>query len=299
MTFASPGSTLRVLRPASNVLAFYDGRVPGARLWSEAPNWLDDGAYALGICSYAVVSGEHALIYDTHVSLEHARIIRRTVEAEGARHLTVVLSHWHDDHVAGNEVFADCEIIANTLTAEILTEKRAALEAGDPPICPLVLPNRTFTGMLELQVGTVRVTLRQADIHSRDGTVALLPDGLLLAGDTLEDPITYVDEPDRLAIHLENLAEMAHWPLTSILPNHGAPETIAAGGYSPSLIAATRTYLHRLLACQTYPALAALELKEFLADEFAAGMVEYFEPYAAVHRANVEKLCDLAAPSAS
>jgi glyoxylase-like metal-dependent hydrolase (beta-lactamase superfamily II) len=39
----------------------------------------------------------------------------------------VVLSHWHDDHVAGNEVFADCEIIALRLTAEALSEHRTAI----------------------------------------------------------------------------------------------------------------------------------------------------------------------------
>ena len=40
------GSTMRVLRPAPNVLAFYDGRIAGVRAHSEAPNWLDDGAYS-------------------------------------------------------------------------------------------------------------------------------------------------------------------------------------------------------------------------------------------------------------
>jgi len=45
------GSTMRLVRPAPNVLGFYDGRVDGARIWSDEPNWLDDGAYTLGICT--------------------------------------------------------------------------------------------------------------------------------------------------------------------------------------------------------------------------------------------------------
>jgi hypothetical protein len=73
------GSTLRILRPAPGILAFYDGRIDGVRAWSSKPNWLDDGAYVLGVCTYAVVSGADALVYDTHISTAHARIIRDTL----------------------------------------------------------------------------------------------------------------------------------------------------------------------------------------------------------------------------
>jgi hypothetical protein len=51
-------STLRVSCPAANVFAFYDGRVAGRRAYSTEPNWLDDGAYALGICSYVIVDAK-------------------------------------------------------------------------------------------------------------------------------------------------------------------------------------------------------------------------------------------------
>ena len=68
---------------------------------------MDDGALSLGIASYAIVSGSAALVYDTHVSLEHARRIRALLEDDGARTFTVVLSHWHLDHVAGTAAFAD------------------------------------------------------------------------------------------------------------------------------------------------------------------------------------------------
>lgn len=285
---APPGSTLRVLEPAPHVLAFYDGRVPGVRLHGPEENWLDDGAYALGIASYAVIDGEDALVYDTHVSLTHAGIIRRTLEERGARRIRVVLSHWHDDHVAGNAVFADCEIIANRETDGLLRANRARLEAADPPIRPLVLPNVLFDERLSLKVGSVPVELIHMDIHSRDGTVALLPGGVLLAGDTLEDPITYVDEPDRLAIHLGGLKRLAALGATRILPNHGAPEVIAAGGYGPGLIEATRLYVEKLLRLKAEPALAGLDLRTFAAEAFATGAIAYFEPYEAVHRRNVE-----------
>ena len=283
------GSTMRLVRPAPNVLGFYDGRIDGTRAWSDAPNWLDDGAYALGICTYAIVDGSQALVYDTHISLPHARFIRRTLEAMGVTSIRIVLSHWHDDHIAGNEVFQDCEMIANDLTVSALARNRAEIEGGNPPIMPLVLPNRTYAGKLSLMVGSVAVELHQVEIHSHDGSVLLMPDtGVLLAGDTLEDPITYVAEPERLAEHLIDLERMAGWNINRILPNHGSLEAIATGGYDTSFIAATQAYVGKLLACRREPDLARQDLRTFGADMFATGAVEYFAPYEAVHRQNVE-----------
>lgn len=280
--------TMRILEPAPGVLAFYDGRIPGRRLWSEAPNWLDDGAYELGIATYAVVAGEDALVYDTHVSLDHARRIRAAVEARGARHIRVVLSHWHDDHVAGNAVFADCEIIANRRTAELLAENRATMETAEPPISPLVMPNRLFDNRLDLTIGGRRVELHRMDIHSEDGTVLLLPEtGLLLAGDTLEDPITYVAEPTRLAAHLADLERLAALPFTRILPDHGAEAIIAQGGYRRSFIAATQRYVAKLLAARTDEALAARPLAAWIAEDATAGHIQPFAPYEAVHARNL------------
>lgn len=281
------GATMRVLAPAPNLLAFYDGRIPGVRLHSPAPNWLDDGAYEAGIASYAVLEGDEALVYDTHISLAHAAIIRRTLEARGVRKFTVVLSHWHDDHVAGNAVFADCEIIANSLTAHMLAEKREMLETGDPPIRPLILPNRIFEGELALKVGALPVLLRQVDIHSRDGTVVLLPGGLMLAGDTLEDPITYVDEPDRLPAHLNDLGRMAGWEISRILPNHGAEATIAAGGYGKQLIYATMAYVAKLIQLTNDLKVISEDLRAFAHEAFATGALTYYAPYEEVHRLNV------------
>jgi cyclase len=289
------GSTMRVLRPAPNVFAFYDGRVAGVRAFGEEPNWLDDGAYSLGACSYAILDGGDALVFDTHISLPHARIIRRVLGEAGATSLRVVLSHWHADHVAGNEVFADCEIIANALTARCLADNKEALESRRPPVKPLFLPSRTYEGSLSLQVGGIPVELRQADIHSRDGSVLLLPErDLLFAGDTLEDPITYVSEPDRLGVHLEHLRRMAGWRIHRILPNHGAEEVIAAGGYGPGLIGATCAYVEKLMRCRTEAEFAELDLRAFAAEAFAAEAIQYFAPYDAVHRRNVRSVAGAA-----
>ena len=190
---------MRVLRPAEGVYAFYDGRIEGYR-FADEPNWVDEGAIALGIASYAVVFGEEALVYDTHTSIEHARDVRNALEGEGVRRFTVVLSHWHLDHVAGTEVFGDCEVISSERTLERLARHRAEIERGTmegpPGIDPLILPTRTYSERLELTVGGRAVELIHTDIHSDDATMVWLADRrLLLCGDTMEDTVTYVDEP--------------------------------------------------------------------------------------------------------
>jgi len=285
------GSTLQILRPYPNVFAFYDGRIPGIRAHSPGPNWLDDGAFTLGTASFAVVEGRDAIVYDAHMSLIHARKIRSFLEEQGARDMRLVVSHWHTDHVAGNAVFSDCEIIANRFTEEALIANRDELENNDPPIKPLVMPNSIFDGERELRVGDTVVELRHLDIHSYDETVALLPQlGVLLAGDTLEDTVTYVSEPDRLEQHLVDLARMESWDFERILPNHGTVERIASGGYGREFITATRLYVEKLLRLEAEPELAEQDLRTFAADALATGGVEYFEAYEPVHTNNVRQV---------
>src|SRR5262249_3079012 len=101
---------MRILGPQAGLDAFDDGRVEGYR-FADGPNWVDEGALTLGIASYALLSGEHALVYDTHTTIEHGRLVREALERAGARRFTVVLSHWHLDHVAGTDAFAGAEAI--------------------------------------------------------------------------------------------------------------------------------------------------------------------------------------------
>ena len=281
----------RVLRPADGLYAFYDGRIEGYR-FDDAPNWVDEGAIGLGIASYAVVSGDRALVYDTHTSVEHARFVRAALAEEGVESFTVVLSHWHLDHVAGTEVFRDCEVIASERTAELLERNAGAIERGElegpPPIDPLIQPTRTYSGRLELEVGEARVELIHVNIHSDDATVLWLPERrILLCGDTMEDTVTYVDEPEAFDAHLRDLAKLRALDPERILPNHGDPEAIRGGGYSAGLISATEQYIGALRRLSEEPGLRELSLRDVVAEPLEAGWINYYEPYEEVHRENV------------
>jgi len=238
------------------------------------------------------VAGREALVYDTHVSVDRGRLIRRALEERGVEAISVLLSHWHLDHVAGNEAFGDCEILATARTAELLEANRAAIEAGTlegpPPIDPLVMPAGTFTGAERLDLGGTAIELIQVNIHSDDAAVVWLPEQrLLLCGDTMEDTITYVDEPAGFDAHLADLERLAALGPHRILPNHGDPDVIATGGYTSGLISATAQYIEALKRCRDEPHLRDLPLRELISGPLEAGWVHYFEPYEAVHRENL------------
>jgi cyclase len=227
---------LRISEPHPGLFAYYDGRVPGYSFMPET-NWVDDGAIGLGIATYALVAGEEALVYDTHVSPQHGAAIRAHLEGLGATRFTVVYSHWHLDHVAGTVAFAGAPVIANQKTAQHLQDRHLTIEAGTqsgpPAIKPLILPHRTFSGRLEFMLGRRNVVLLEANIHSDDATVLWLPDeAILLAGDTVEDCVTYVGDPQNLAIHLSELDRLAALQVRTVLPDHGSAEVPAGPTWS-------------------------------------------------------------------
>ena len=285
---------LRVIECAPGLIAYYDGRVEGYR-WAEGPNWVDDGAISLGVASYVLVSENRALIYDTHVSVEHAKFIRTDLEKRGITDFAVLLSHWHLDHVAGTEAFADCEIISTAKTLAHLITHKSGIEDGTfhgpPTIKPLILPTRTFNGEMDFQLGKRKLKFIECNIHSDDAAVVWIADeGLMLAGDTMEDTITYVGEPEHFATHLADLDRL--WALNPefIFPNHGDPEIIGVGGYGKGLIKAQQQYIRMLQRCRTDAALRAKPLRELISGPLEMGWVNYFAPYEDVHAQNLQRV---------
>jgi cyclase len=287
---------LRVLTPHKNILAYYDGRVEGYRFLPE-DNWVDDGALSVGIASYAIISGDEALVYDTHISPTYGAYIRDDLTKRGIKKITVLLSHWHLDHVAGTKVFADCPVIANKKTLAHLTEHKAAIEDGTfhglPVINPLVLPTETFEGEMNFQLGELKLTFIECNIHSDDASVVWIDEfEILLAGDTMEDTVTYVGEPEQFETHLVDLDRL--WALAPdrILPNHGDPEIIALGGYEKTLIRATQQYIRMLKRSVTEPELRDKPLQEIIAGPLQMGWVNLFGPYEKVHEENVKMVLE-------
>ena len=283
---------MQVLEPSNGILAFYDGRHQDATL--DGADWVEYDL-VLGLASYAIVEGDSALVYDTHTSPDRGEFIRAELDRRGVSNITVVLSHWHLDHIAGAGAFEDCEVIATERTAEHLASNRDAIESGrlsgPPPINPVVKPTRTFGERLSLTIGSREAELIHVNIHSDDAAVLWLPaERILLVGDTLEDTVTYVDEPESFGEHLTELDRLAELRPERILPAHGDPDVIANGGFAPGFIAATQAYIRRLIESRDDESLRGLSLREFIADALADGTLTYHEPYETVHRDNVAKV---------
>ena len=184
-----------------------------------------------------------------------------------------MLSHWHLDHIAGTEAFADCEVIANERTAELLAGHRTEIEAGTSSARRRSIRSCCRRGRSPAVIGSgrpVEVELIHAEIHSDDATVLWLADQrMLFAGDTMEDTVTYVTEPGRLAVHREELDRLRELGPQRILPNHGEPDLIATGGYPVGLIDATQEYIDALSRLAGEPELETTPLRELVAGPLA------------------------------
>lgn len=74
--------------------------------------------------------GGATVLFDTSLTLRTVRELHEAARSLTGRHPTFgANSHWHLDHVLGNQVLADRAIYATRRTIELLLEQRAELEA--------------------------------------------------------------------------------------------------------------------------------------------------------------------------
>jgi cyclase len=294
---AAESDTRQVIRINDHLLAFYDGRDPSGKRYRPEWNWVDDGAMKLGVATYAIHEGDQAIVYDTFTSPEQARWVRDYLERQGIRHFVVVLSHWHPDHVGGNAVYTDSNIIAPDIGREILAGLKDKIEAGEvfgpPGIKPLILPNLAFHGQMDLYLGDLKVELHNTNVHSPDSAVILIPsDKILLAGDTLEDSVTFMVEIGDLPEHVKNLKAMKQMDFERIYPNHGDPAVIRAGGYRKTFIDATRDYISAMVARAQDKDYLDSPLENYIGASVRKGWISLYEPYRDVHKDNLKAVHD-------
>ena len=286
---------MRVFQINDHLLSFYDGRPPEPSRHPEVKTWADEGALNVGVATYVIHRGNAALVYDTYPTTQEARWVRDYLQKVGIRHFTVVNSHWHLDHVGGNVAYADADRISTERAIQLLTAKKAAIEAGTewrpPAVKPLVIPNIGITADASCYVGDIKVELRPVNIHSEDGLVIYLPrDRILLAGDTLEDTVTFVSEPERIAEHYKNLQKLKHWNIDRIFPNHGNPNVISHGGYGTTLIDATMDYLRKLVLRVHDADYLNGTLEDYVGDSVKKGWVSIWWAYREAHQTNLKRV---------
>jgi len=246
----------------------------------------------VGVATYVIHRAGRALVYDTYPSTQQARWVRDYLVKMGIHHFTVVNSHWHLDHVGGNAVYGDGDRISTDKTFQRLTQEKTAIEAGaewgPPAINPLVLPNITISADTNYFVEDIKIELRPVNIHSEDGLVVYLPkDRILLAGDTLEDTLTFIAEPEQIPAQIENLRQMKGWNIDRIFPNHGNPAVIGNGGYRTTLIDATVDYLRRIVSHAHDPDFLKGSMEDYVHDSVNEGWVTPWWAYREAQQANL------------
>ena len=187
------------------------------------------------------------------------------------------------------------EIISTRKTLGHLQSHKAGIEDGSfhgpPAIKPLILPTRTFEGEMDFTLGARQMKFIEANIHSDDAALVWIPDeGLLLAGDTMEDTVTYVVSPQDFEIHLRDLDRL--WALNPqfIFPNHGDPDIISVGGFGKGLIKAQQQYIRMLMRAKHEETVRNMPLREMIAGPLQMGWVNYFAPYEEIHAMNLKKV---------
>jgi len=251
----------------------------------------------LGVATYAIHKGDRAIVFDTFTSVEQARWVRGHLEKQGIKQFTVVLSHWHMDHVGGNAVYRNSNIIASDLGRDTLTNLKDKIEAGEvfgpPGIKPLILPNVAFHGRMDLYLDDLKIELHNVNIHTPDGTVLLIPsDRILLAGDTLEDSVTYIAEAADLPEHVKNLRSLKSLAFERIYPNHGDPEVIRNGGYQKTFVDATVDYITKMVSRVQDKNYLDSPLEAYIGDSVSEGSINLYEPYRDVHKDNLKAVHD-------
>ena len=295
------GVFMQIYQINANLMAFYfKGDIePDNPLLKNPPaeeNW-EVTCDRLGVAGYVIHNGDSAIVYDTLCSPAQAGEIRLYLERElGIAKFTVVLSHWHLDHVGGNTLYAQSNIVASCKTRQSLVQHKASIEAGvlwgQPPINPLRLPDIVFAEAMSIYLGDLEAQLINFNIHSEDGVAVYIPaHKILLAGDMLEDTVSFVTNPEDSAVHIENYKRMREMDIARILPNHGRSAVIKAGGYTKELIDSTIYYLTALREELSRDSdCAVADLKTVMAPYLAKGVVNYWEPYEGVHRDNIERV---------
>lgn len=113
-----------------------------------------EGGVAVGNAGFVDLGGE-VLVFDAHVSLSAGRELRAAAE-QHAPARTVVLSHWHGDHVYGAGAF-DATVVATTRTAELTRERTAQRLAELKAAPPEDLDGTPFAELARTELPTLEL----------------------------------------------------------------------------------------------------------------------------------------------
>jgi len=160
---------------------------------------ITDGSTRGNVVAYVLPS--QIVFVDSGMHIPLIKEFREHIERETGKKASILfITHAHGDHVFGNQIFEDCEIITSELTHEAMVDSQKnnwtpeALEEwkknSEDPLAldglKIVLANKTFADEYELVDGDVKVIIKRTGGHTEGSSYVYCPNyKVLFAGDNL------------------------------------------------------------------------------------------------------------------
>jgi len=183
-------------------------------------------AYAQ-VTAGAIVTGEGTIVVDTLPFPRETREMIEFLRGESSRGIRYVIdTHHHADHVYGNYLFDEADIISSERCREVMRksgEKNLAEAKTQTPELAEVqlrLPNLTFPDKMTMHLGDRVIRLMPLSGHTTDGIgVYIEGDKILFAGDAVM-PLPYIFWGDRVMLQ-DTLKLIKDMNLENIVQGHG------------------------------------------------------------------------------
>jgi cyclase len=175
----------------------------------------------------AIVTSEGTVVIDTLPFPRETREMIDFLRGESKRGIRYVINtHHHADHVYGNYLFEDSDIVSGERCREVMRksgEKNLAeAKAQTPELAEVTLrlPNITFPDRMTINLGDRVMRLMPLLGHSSDGIgVYIEGDKILFSGDAVM-PLPYIFWGDRVVLQ-ETLRAIKEMNLENIVQGHG------------------------------------------------------------------------------
>jgi cyclase len=208
----------------------YDLRQVGDGIWAAI---VDDEPPAVG--NAAIVDlGDETLVFDTTLSFRLATGLRDDARRLTGRDASILAnSHWHGDHVFGNQSFADIRIVSTTGTKELietvgaqrLVQRKEQHGREFPELLEVELtpPTETFDELLDL--GRAELVTYGGGHTKSDAVLWVADAGVLLAADLVViDTHSWVGDGD-VQSWRSILTRLAELDPATVVPGHGPAGT--------------------------------------------------------------------------
>ena len=187
-----------------------------------------------------IIGGGGVLVIDTRSAPSHGAETRDEIaQLTSDPVVCVVNTHWHWDHVLGNSAYPGVRIVGHERTAQVMRSMPHDLVAASvkwigPSVAAelnessVIAPDDVFADSLHIDLGDRKVLLAFHGKAHTDADISVRCDGVLFAGDLLEQgaPPAFADAyplqwPATLARHLADQYEI-------VVPGHGDVMSSAA-----------------------------------------------------------------------